>query len=152
MNVENGLVGDPNTVNTNLLTQFASLLLDGLKRHANQYFSGDETSNNVPNETAMVAATINPANNAMHKRCYYRQLELQKSRFVWKKDGKWIYDGPTIAWLMLTKLNPTSNIGVTAEICFIETVKMNQYNNNVHDMLDNMDLKCNKIQEVLEEK
>eukprot|EP00957_Ditylum_brightwellii_P000452 34825-Ditylum_brightwellii.AAC.1 len=149
MNILNGPNGNPKTVTKNLPTQFASLSLDDLKHHANQYFLGDENSNNVPNKAAMIVTNIDPANNAMHKRCYYRLVHSSISNFrkeiSWKKGDEWVYNGPTIGWLMLTKLSLTSNIGVTAEICFIKTVKLSQYNNDVHDMLDIMELKYNKI-------
>eukprot|EP00957_Ditylum_brightwellii_P168245 12808573-Ditylum_brightwellii.AAC.1 len=71
MNVLNGPNDNPKTVTKKLLTQFASLSLDDLKRHANQYFLGGENLNGVPDKAAMIVANIDPANNTMYKRCYY---------------------------------------------------------------------------------
>eukprot|EP00957_Ditylum_brightwellii_P000153 11457-Ditylum_brightwellii.AAC.1 len=53
-------------------------------------------------------------------------------------------------FIILTKLNSSSNVGVTEEINFIETVTLKQFNGNIHDLFDNLELTFNKIQDLTE--
>eukprot|EP00957_Ditylum_brightwellii_P025942 1962049-Ditylum_brightwellii.AAC.1 len=131
--------------------QYGSLTLDNLKQEANRYFSGDKNLNDVPDEAAMRVANIDPANDAAHRCCFakwvrsnmiikiiqgwvsadsWTRLELRKKDFAWRKGDEWVYNGPTMLFIILTKLNPSSNVGVTEEINFIENVTLKQFNGN----------------------
>eukprot|EP00957_Ditylum_brightwellii_P158982 12100913-Ditylum_brightwellii.AAC.1 len=50
----------------------------------------------------------------------WTRLELRKKDFAWRKGDEWVYDGPMMLFIVLTKLNPPSNVGVTEEINFIK--------------------------------
>eukprot|EP00957_Ditylum_brightwellii_P095017 7235790-Ditylum_brightwellii.AAC.1 len=66
LHISNGANTDPDVKELNLITQYGSLTLDDLKREANSYFSGDENSNDIPDEAAMQVTNIDLANDAAH--------------------------------------------------------------------------------------
>eukprot|EP00957_Ditylum_brightwellii_P101757 7755029-Ditylum_brightwellii.AAC.1 len=57
-----------------LLSQYNHLTLDDLKRHANQYHSGNPLATTFPAPSAMNVAVLDPANNADHRKCFYQRM------------------------------------------------------------------------------
>eukprot|EP00957_Ditylum_brightwellii_P067709 5139749-Ditylum_brightwellii.AAC.1 len=111
-----------------LLTQYNQLMHNNLKCHANCYNSGNPLTAAVPATTAMQVAILDPANNTDHRKCFTSKLELQREKFEWAKtDGSKVIDSPTLAWVILTYVKLSSNVGVDKEVKMIKATTMTHY-------------------------
>eukprot|EP00957_Ditylum_brightwellii_P150539 11462977-Ditylum_brightwellii.AAC.2 len=146
----------------NLLTQYNQLMLNNLKCHTNHYYSQNPLTAAVPATMTMQVAVLDPANNTDHRKCFYQQvissmiqkkiknhtmleswqtLELQREKFEGTKtDNSKVIDGPTLAWVILTYVKPSSNAGINKEVKMIKAATMTHYNHNPIKLMEEMEL------------
>eukprot|EP00957_Ditylum_brightwellii_P151139 11508079-Ditylum_brightwellii.AAC.1 len=132
-----------------LLTQYNQLTLGNLKRHTNRYYSRNLFAATVPATPAMQVVVLDPANDTDHRKCFYQR----KEKFEWMKpDGSKVIDGPTLAWVILTYVKLSSNVGVDKEVKMIKAAIMAQCNRNTIKLMEEMELNYNMIMAILQEK
>ena len=77
-----------------------------------------------------------------------KSLMLDKKKFQWREaDGTVNNDGPTMLWLILSKINPSVRVGVSALKTNLQTANMAKFKHNVAEMLDYMLFQYNQIYE-----
>ena len=68
-----------------------------------------------------------------------KSLMLEKEEFTWTEaNGTKHYDGPTMLWLILSKVNPSVRVGISALKTSLSTATLPTFKHNVIDLLDYM--------------
>ena len=66
-------------------------------------------------------------------------LMLEKSKFEWtQSDGTIVYDGPTMLYIILSKINPSVKVGVSSFKHNLSHASTEKFKHNVDDLLDYM--------------
>ena len=78
----------------------------------------------------MIAKKLEGALDAMS----WKTLETDSRKFKWGQK----YDGPTMLWLLLVCLKPSTRVHVSAQKAFIQSARLPQFIHNVKEMLDKM--------------
>lgn len=106
------------------------------------------------------AVDLDPATSAAQRPQFYRRIRslmiskriegsldkaslaslmLEKSKFEWTQtDGTVLHDGPTILYLILSKINPSVKVGVSSLKHNLSHATMDKFKHNVDDLLDYM--------------
>ena len=65
---------------------------------------------------------------------------LHKEKFSWTSatTGEIKFDGPTMLYLLVSTLNPSTRVGVTEFKNEIQNARLDKYDHNLKEMLDNM--------------
>ena len=145
-----------------LFKQIDQIELTDMQKNARKYF-GDGTT---PFATDLLAtftvADITPASNDDHKKLHYnrvrskmiaKKLEVQLDAASFKKltnESKkftWgnYYDGPTMLWIILKTLCPSTIVGVTGQKLILQNIRLNEHGYNVEEMLSKMQDNYNQI-------
>eukprot|EP00957_Ditylum_brightwellii_P149579 11390381-Ditylum_brightwellii.AAC.1 len=75
----------------------------------------------------------------------WQRLELQREKFKWiKHDSSKVINGPTLAWVILTYVELSSNAGVDKEVRMIKAATMAHYFHNPIKLMKEMELNYNK--------
>ena len=75
-----------------------------------------------------------------------KSLMLEKSKFTWtENNGVQNYDGPTMLWLLLSKINPSVRVGISNLKTNLQTANMPAHKHDVVALLDYMHDKYTRI-------
>ena len=139
-----------------------------VQKHARTTWGNlDPWATNLP-PTLNVRA-IDPATHAAQRPVFYRRarstmiakrikatldkasmksLNLEKAKFQWKEaNGAIQNDGPTMLFIILTKVNPSVRVGISSLKSNLMTATMPKFQHNVIKMLDYMSAQMVKIRE-----
>ena len=144
-----------------ILTEAQEITLEMIQKHARQTWgtlAGLAWADPIPAD--LVAATIDPGANAAQRPQFFcrtwsimivkrlmasieddslKSLMLNKHKFSWTKvNGTIHYDGPTMLWLLLKKINPSVCVGISTLKTSLAQTTMPKYKHNVRDMLHSM--------------
>jgi len=120
----------------------------------------------------MKIATIDPVNDQDDEKIFYKRVRsrmiadrllgtiststrktlfTKKNHFTWLDNdntGNNIYDGPSILFLLMESVNPNTRVGVSDLKAKIRTTRMEAFEHNVSDMLDEIESSYNQITEL----
>ena len=66
-------------------------------------------------------------------------LMLERSKFEWTcADGTIVHDGPTMLFLILSKINPSVKVGISSLKHNLSHATMDKFKHNVSELLDYM--------------
>ena len=143
----------------NILTETRDLTLEIVQKHTRlTWGSLDPWGTDLP--ATFTVRDIDPAIHAAQCPAFYKRtrstmiakrikassdkasmksLNLEKSKFQWHEpNGNIIQDGPTMLYLLLTKVNSSVRVGISALKSNLMTATLPKFSNNVIKLLDYM--------------
>ena len=150
------------TKHANLLTQYQGLTLPQVQRAAHKRYNvALAVAAPIPN-APFVARALDPANVNQDKLDFYEQVNssvvakivenmltaqgftdllMAKDKFAYvcATSGEEKYDGPTMLFLVLQKIDPNTVVGLDGILKKLENVKLGDHGNNVDTMLTYME-------------
>jgi hypothetical protein len=151
---------DINGEKKNILENFTDLDVDKVRISMNPVFF-DRSSQNLPptkNKPKMFA--IDPVNTETDRPIFYarvranmigmrifnslndeskKSIRSKSALWSWTSvDGEQFYDGVTMLQILVTKVKPSTRVGLTDLKDKIRSAKLSNFSENVADMLDNM--------------
>ena len=143
----------------NILTETRELTLEMIQKHACTTWGNlDPWATNLP--ASFTVRTIDPATHASQRSVFFRRtrstmiakrikasldkasmksLNLEKSKFQWRDANGTIHnDGPTMLYLILTKVNPSVRVGISSLKQNLMSANLPKFQHNVIKLLDYM--------------
>ena len=146
--------------NLSILEDFDKVTLDQVKAQSAKTFNnfGFALGNDLPDP--MVQTVLDPANNGDHLRMFYRQsrsrmiakriqnsltsaswkvLFSKRKHYSWRApNGTVSYDGPTMLYLIVSSVNPSTRVGVSDLKTNLRQARLVQFKYIVPDLCDKM--------------
>ena len=150
------------TEHANLLTQYQGLSLVQVQRAAHRRYNTAIAANDLIPTAPFTARALDPAIVDQDKKDFYEKVHssvvakiienmlsaqgftdllMAKDKFTYvcETSGQEKYDGPTMLFLVLQKIDPNTVVGLDGILKKLETVKLGDYGNNVDTMLTYME-------------
>ena len=141
--------------------------INDIQMQAESYFAPVKHSANPHTDVDFKIELLNPEQDNAHKRCFYNRvrstiiakaimahltpaaikaLSLEKSLYTWvDNNGNEKIDGPSLVKVILTKLAPSTVLGVQKLRAKITGTKLKDFDYDVVSMIDNMQSNYDEI-------
>jgi hypothetical protein len=143
-----------------ILENFNDLDVEKVRKFMNPTFFHRTDTNLPPTKNKPPMFTIDPINNEDDRKIFYNRVRanmigmrifnslseeskksLRSKSELWKwtsADGEEFYDGVTMLQILVTKVKPSTRVGLTDLKDKIRSAKLANFSENVADMLDHM--------------
>lgn len=160
---------DGSTKTKNLLTQYHSISLQDVQRRAFGRFSTAlGATDSIPTTKPFDLRIIDPASNDDDKGVFYDrvaanivsttikniltdrgylELLLSKDEFTFADGDDIEFDGPTMLFLLIQKIDPSTIVGLDVILDSLEEAKLGDHKNDVDQMLTEMESKYNVLKD-----
>jgi hypothetical protein len=149
-----------NGVKKNILENFNDLDIDKVRLSMNPIFYHRTSTELPPTKNKPKMFAIDPLNNEEDRSIFYARVRanmigmrifnslsdeskksIRSKSALWNwmsEDGEQFYDGVTMLQILVTKVKPSTRVGLTDLKDKIRSAKLSSFSENVADMLDHM--------------